>query len=212
MSLTLYFLRHGETENSLNDSFCGTLDPDLTPQGKEMAEAFANTYKSFDWSAIYVSPMKRTIATVTPLSEAIGRQIELKEGLKEMNFGKWENKTRDWVKNHYLEDYIDWMTEPAWNPPSDGETAVEVGSRAMLVISEIEAKYPNGKVLVVSHKTTIRIILCHLLGIDLGRYRDRIDILPASVSVIQFGLHGPLLKRLGDRSYMSEELQSCGGS
>ncbi|WP_437173174.1 histidine phosphatase family protein [Crocosphaera sp.] len=34
MSLTLYFLRHGETESSLNDVFCGNLDPDLTPQGK----------------------------------------------------------------------------------------------------------------------------------------------------------------------------------
>ncbi|MGB5592616.1 MAG: histidine phosphatase family protein, partial [Crocosphaera sp.] len=161
MSLTLYFLRHGETESSLSDSFCGTLDPDLTTQGKEMAQAFADTYKSFNWSAIYVSPMKRTIATAKPLSEAIGMEMEVKEGLKEMNFGKWENKTRDWVKEHFLEEYIDWMTEPAWNPPPEGETAVQVGSRAMLIISEIEAKYPDGNVLVVAHKTTIRIILCH---------------------------------------------------
>ena len=212
MSLTLYFLRHGETKSSLHDSFCGTLDPDLTLEGKEMAEAFAHTYQSFEWSAIYVSPMKRTIATAKPLCDATGMEMKIKEGLKEMNFGQWENKTRDWVRENYLEEYIDWMTEPAWNPPPDGETAVEVGSRAMLIISEIEAKYPHGNVLVVSHKTTIRIILCHLLGIDLGRYRDRIDMLAASISVIQFGLHGPLLKRLGDRSYMSEALQSRTGS
>ena len=212
MSLTLYFLRHGETENSLNDSFCGTLDPDLTPQGKEMAQGFADTYKSIDWSAVYVSPMKRTIATAKPICDAIGMEMQLKDGLKEMNFGQWENRTRDWIKEHYLEDYINWMTEPAWNPPSDGETAVQVGSRAMLIISEIEANYPDGNVLVVSHKTTIRIILCHLLGIDLGCYRDRIDILPASVSVVQFGLHGPLLKKLGDRCYMNQELQDRAGS
>ena len=67
MSLTLYFLRHGETENSLNDSFCGILNPDLTPQGKEMAQGFADTYKSVDWSGIYLSPMKRTIARAKPL-------------------------------------------------------------------------------------------------------------------------------------------------
>ncbi|MEL4898456.1 histidine phosphatase family protein [Crocosphaera sp. Alani8] len=212
MSLTLYFLRHGETENSFTDTFCGTLDPDLTPQGKEMATAFAGAYGSFDWSAIYVSPMRRTISTAQPLCEAIGVEMQLKDGLKEMNFGGWENQSRDWVKEHYLDEYINWMTEPAWNPPPDGETAVEVGSRAMLVISEIETKYPDGKVLVVSHKTTIRIILCHLLGIDLGLYRDRIDMLAASVSVIQFGLHGPMLKKLGDRSYMSQELQDRVGN
>ncbi|MEM8781203.1 MAG: histidine phosphatase family protein [Cyanobacteria bacterium P01_G01_bin.49] len=212
MSLTLYFLRHGETESSLNDSFCGTLDPDLTPHGKEMAQAFADTYQSSDWSAIYVSPMKRTMATAKPLCEATGMTMQIKDGLKEMNFGQWENQSRDWVKQHHLEDYINWMTEPAWNPPPDGETAVEVGSRAMLIVSEIEANYPDGKVLVVSHKTTIRIMLCHLLGIDLGRYRDRIDMLAASVSVVKFGLHGPLLQRLGDRSYMSADLQSRTGT
>ena len=155
MTLTLYFLRHGETESSLNDVFCGTLDPDLTPQGKEMAKAFADTYKSFDWSAIYVSPMKRTIATAKPICDATGMEMQIKDGLKEMNFGQWESKTRDWVKENYLEEYIDWMTEPAWNPPPDGETAVQVGSRAMLIISEIEAKYPDGKVLVVAHKALI---------------------------------------------------------
>ena len=134
--------------------------------------------------------------------------MQLRDGLKEMNFGKWESQNPEWVRQNYLDDYINWMTEPAWNPPTEGETAVEVASRALLVISEIEAQYTKGSVLVVSHKTTIRIILCNLLGIDLGRYRDRIAMPAASVSVVKFDVHGPLLLRLGDRSYMSEELQS----
>lgn len=208
MSLTLYFLRHGETTYSRTGSYCGVLDPQLTPEGQEMAKAFANVYKSIPWSAIYVSPMKRTIATAQPLCEATGLQMQLKDGLKEMNFGRWESQTPEWVRQHHLDDYINWMTEPAWNPPTEGETAVEVASRALLVISEIEAQYTNGSVLVVSHKTTIRIILCNLLGIDLGRYRDRIAMPAASLSVVKFDVHGPLLLRLGDRSYMSEELQS----
>ncbi|WP_013323707.1 histidine phosphatase family protein [Gloeothece verrucosa] len=208
MSLTLYFLRHGETNYSRTGSYCGVLDPELTPEGKEMAQAFANKYKSVPWSAIYVSPMKRTIATAQPLCEATGIEMQLRDGLKEMNFGQWESKTPEWVRQHYLDDYINWMTEPAWNPPTEGETAVEVASRALLVISEIEAKYTNGHVLVVSHKTTIRIVLCNLLGIDLGRYRDRIAMPAATLSVVSFDVHGPLLVRLGDRSYMSEELQS----
>jgi broad specificity phosphatase PhoE len=80
------------------------------------------------------------------------------------------------------------------------------------VIAEIQEKYATGNVLVVSHKATIRIVLCSLLGIDLGRYRDRIEMLAGSVSIIKFDIHGPLLQVLGDRAYMSDELRARPGS
>ena len=53
-----------------------------------------------------------------------------------------------------------------------------------LAVAEIQEKYPSGNVLIVSHKATIRVILCGLLGIDMGRYRDRIDVPAASLSHI----------------------------
>jgi probable phosphoglycerate mutase len=177
-----------------------------------MARGFAEAYQSLPWQAIYVSPMQRTRATAQPLCDKLGLGMELREGLKEMNFGAWEDKSPEWVRENHLDDYINWMTEPSWNPPTEGETAIDVASRAMPVIAEIEAKYTAGNVLIVSHKTTIRIILCSLLGIDLGRYRDRIDMLAASVSVVKFGVHGPLLQKLGDRSHMSTELQARVGT
>ena len=212
MSLTMYFLRHGETTYSQTGGYCGILDPDLTDEGTQMAKAFATAYQEIPWTAIYVSPMKRTIATAQPLCQAVGLDMQLRDGLKEINYGQWEGKTSEYVKEFHLDEYIKWMTEPAWNAPTGGETSVEVSSRSALVISEIEAKYSDGNVLVVSHKGTIRILLCSLLGIDLGRYRDRIDMPVSSVSVIKFDTHGPLLQRLGDRSYLSDDLRSRAGT
>jgi broad specificity phosphatase PhoE len=132
----------------------------------------------------------------------------MRDGLKEMRYGKWEDKSVEAVKQHYWDDYIQWLTEPAWNGPTGGETSVEVASRASLVIGEIQKNYATGNVLVVSHKATIRIILCGLLGIDPGRYRDRIEMLAGSVSIIKFDRHGPLLQVLGDRAYMGEKLRA----
>ena len=213
MGLQVYFLRHGETSSSLNGGFCGELDVALTEQGKEMAEAFAQAYAHIPWKAVFVSPMKRTMATATPLCKAVGLEMQIRDGLREMSFGKWEEQTRDTVKSQYLEDYIHWMTEPAWNPPTGGgETAVEVANRAMPVIAEIEDTCDDGPVLVVAHKTTIRIILCQLLGVDLGRYRDRIDCPAGSLTIVKFDEHGPLLQRLGDRSYMPAHLQERVGT
>lgn len=208
MTLTLYFLRHGEIPYTSTGAYCGSLDPELSPEGQQMAEAFAEAYQAIPWAGIYVSPMKRTIATARPLCAATGIEMQLREGLKEMDFGKWEGNTPNWVKEHHLDDYINWMTETAWNPPTGGETAVEVASRAMPTIAEIDAKFSSGNVLIVSHKTTIRIILCNLLGIDLGRYRDRLEMRVSSVSVVKFGAYGPMLQRLGDRTHLNRELQS----
>lgn len=208
MGLQVYFLRHGETPFSISGGFCGDLDLELTDQGQAMAAEFAQTYAHKPWQAIFASPLKRTAATAAPLCKILGMEPQAREGLREMSFGDWEEKTRDDVKSQYLEDYIRWMTEPAWNaPPGGGETAVEVANRAMPVIAEIEDTCTKGPVLVVSHKTTIRIILCQLLGIDLGRYRDRIDCLAGSISIVKFDEHGPLLQGLGDRAYMSNALQ-----
>jgi probable phosphoglycerate mutase len=64
----------------------------------------------------------------------------------------------------------------------------------------------------VSHKATIRILLCSLLGIDLGRYRDRINALAASVSVIKFTEYGPMLEVLGDRNHLPEHLRQRAGT
>lgn len=212
MSLKLYLLRHGETEYSRSGGYCGDLDPELTPEGLEMAKAFAETYRHFPWEAVYVSPMKRTIATAKPLCEAIGLEMQLRDGLKEIRYGKWEGQTQEYVKEHFMDDYVRWLTEPAWNPPTEGETAVQIASRASLVIAEIEAAHTDGNVLVVSHKATLRIILCNLLGIDLGRYRDRIQALAASVSIVKFSEHGPLLEVLGDRAFMPDHLRQRAGT
>ncbi len=246
MSLYLYLLRHGETTHSQTGGFCGSLDPELTVSGKQMAQAFADTYsfphfacyitkgytpysitqsaiakcecirallyKQQLWEAVFCSPMKRTIATAQPLCEAIGIEPQLRDGLKEINYGQWEDRTLAEVQEKDARAYMLWQREPAWNPPTDGETTIQIASRASLVIAEIEEKYTSGNVLVVSHKATIRIILCNLLGIDLGRYRDRIDMPVATVSVVKFDTYGPMLQRLGDRSHMPKALRDRAGT
>ncbi|WP_448571649.1 histidine phosphatase family protein [Trichothermofontia sp.] len=212
MSLSIYFLRHGETTASRTGGYCGALDMDLTDVGTQMAQAFANAYRDLPWAAMYVSPLRRTVATAQPLCDAIGLEMQLRAGLREIEYGQWEGLSPPAVRQQYEEDYVRWLTEPAWNPPTGGETAVQVASRAALVIAEIEQQHPDGNVLVVSHKATIRILLCSLLGIDLGRFRDRIDMPVASVSVVKFDIHGPLLERLGDRAHLPPALRALPGT
>ena len=212
MSLTLYLLRHGQTANSRENAFCGAIDPELTADGQAMAEAFAAGYHSVPWAAVFSSPMRRTLATARPLCEAIGIEPQPRDGLKEISYGKWEGLSVETVDRDYHDDYLRWTADPAWYPPTDGERAVSIASRSMQVVEEIRRFFASGNVLVVSHKATIRILLCSLLGIDVGRFRYRLGCPVGSVSVVEFGEHGPLVKALAERSHLGERLRSLPGT
>jgi probable phosphoglycerate mutase len=212
MSLIIYFLRHGETTASQTGGYCGTLDPDLTPEGYQMAEDFANAYKSLPWVAVFSSPLRRAVATAKPLCEAAGIQMQLKNGLRETAYGQWEGKTPEEVNCEFHDDYVRWLADPGWNAPTGGERGIDIARRSSPVIEEIEQACSAGNVLVVSHKATTRIMLCSLIGIDVGRFRDRISMPVASVSIIEMAVNGPLLCLMGDRSYLREQLRSRVGT
>ncbi len=203
MTLNIYFLRHGETVASKTDEFCGSSDVELTTEGIVMAKDFAVAYQSVAWKAVYCSPMRRTIATAKPLCDLLGIEMLLRKDLKEIDFGKWEGKSQADVNRQFHDDYLRWQSEPGWNAPPGGERAIDIARRSSEVIKEIEQTYQSGNILIVSHKATIRIMLCSLLGIDVGHYRDRLDMPVAAVSVVELTAHGPLLKKLGDRSHLN---------
>jgi broad specificity phosphatase PhoE len=207
MSLTIYFLRHGETIASRTGGYCGTLDPDLTPEGHEMARDFAAAYEDLAWEIIFCSPLKRAMATAQPLCKAVGLPPELRDGLQEIAYGQWEGKTPEEVNSEFHDEYVTWLADPGWNAPTGGERGVDIARRSSVILEEIERTCPSGNTLVVSHKATTRIMLCSLLGIDVGRYRDRISMPVASLSVVEMTERGPLLKKLGDRSHLRESLR-----
>lgn len=208
MSLVIYFLRHGETAQSRDGGFCGTLDPELTPEGLQMAEDFSQAYSSVAWEAILCSPLRRAVATAKPLCDVTGLRMQLKRGLKEIAFGQWEGKTAENVGREFHDDYIRWLADPGWNAPTGGQKGIDIARDSSLVLEEIENTTKSGNVLVVSHKATIRIMLCSLLGIEVGHFRDRIDMPVGSLAIVEMAAHGPKLRVMGDRSYMREFLRS----
>lgn len=213
MSLTLYFLRHGQTAFSRANDFCGSgMNPGLTSDGEAMAHAFKRAYYSTPWQAVYCSPLQRALDTARPLGESLQLPIEERDGLKEIGYGAWEGKSVEDVSREHHDDYLRWTSDPAWNAPTGGEPAIAIAQRALGVIEEIKGKFSDGNVLVVSHKATIRIALCSLLGIDVGRFRFRIGCPVASVSIVEFGPHGPLLHALADRTHFDERLRSLPGT
>jgi probable phosphoglycerate mutase len=138
--------------------------------------------------------------------------LQVRAELNEIGYGRWEKLTKEKVNQEFHDEYISWLADPAWHAPTAGELAVVIARRGLQVIEEIQQKFSDGNILLVSHKATIRIILCSLLGIDVGRFRYRLVCPVGSVSIVEFTLNGPLLKALADRTHLSEALRSLPGT
>ena len=213
MALRLFFLRHGQTEMSRANVFCGRrLDPPLTADGSAMAEAFAAAYRDMPWRAIYSSPLVRALTTAAPLARAIGMDVRQRDELAELDYGKWDGRSAEEVSRAHHVEYERWTADPAWNPPTGGETAVALAQRMTHAIEDIDREHDDGNVLVVSHKASIRVALCALLGVDVGRFRYRFGCPVGSVSIVEFGDHGPLAAAVADRSHLDARMRGLEGT
>jgi probable phosphoglycerate mutase len=106
----------------------------------------------------------------------------------------WERLTRREVEERFPEEAAEWERDPYTFAPQGGESGLAVTARALPVLIELVRTHPAQKILVVSHKATIRLLLSSLLGFDPRRYRDNLDLKPASLSIVDF--KGPTRSRL----------------
>lgn len=213
MTVRLHFLRHGQTPSSRDNVFCGSgLDPELTADGVAMAAAFASTYRDRPWRAIYSSPLRRTLTTATTIAQGTTLPVTVRAGLVEIAYGQWEGRSTEEVDRDFHDDYVRWTADPAWNAPTGGETAIALAGRMLAVVEEIRGSHEDGDVLVVSHKASIRAVLCALIGVDVGRFRYRLGCPVGSLSVVEFGAHGPLAATVADRSHLDAQLRALPGT
>ena len=210
--MNLYMVRHGQTASSRENRFTGSSDPPLTAVGEAMAQAFAQAYASMRWEAIYTSPMLRARQTADPLSRLTCVPTTPEDGLKEIGYGEWEGLRQEEVKQRWPEAFEYWADDVASRGTPGGETAFHVAARAMRVVEAIRSRYQEGNVLIVSHKATLRIITCGLLGLDVRLFRQRIAQPVCAVTMFAVTETTALLTLLGDRSHLSEELRNQEGT
>jgi probable phosphoglycerate mutase len=212
-TLSLYLVRHGQTEESLNNRFSGRIDPPLNATGLAMAEALAARYGRERWAEIVASPMQRTQQTAAPTARAAGVPVRSDDGLLEIAYGEWEGRAEADVEREDAARFAAWSAHPGRVAPPGGESGDQIAVRVCAAVERIRARHPDGgKVLVVSHKATLRVLVCALLGIDVDCFRTRIAQKVCAVSIIDWKPTGPLLQVLGDTSHLPPELLAGDGT
>jgi broad specificity phosphatase PhoE len=186
MATRVYLVRHGATPLTAENRFSGQVGVDLSDEGRRQVALLATRLKVDDIRAVYASPLTRTLETARILGAPLGLTPVLRDGLREVSHGHWEGLTREEVETRYPGEYALWEQDPYTSAPEGGESGVAVLARALPVVRQIVLAHPDEGVLVVSHKATIRLVLCSLLGIDGRGYRDRLDQSPACLNIVDF--------------------------
>lgn len=179
-------VRHGATKLSAEDRFAGSTDVELSDEGRRQAAALGQRLSAEQLHAVYASPMARTRETAAIAGAACHLPINVLDGLREIGHGHWEGLTRQEVEASFPEEYASWEEDPFTFAPRDGESGASVLARALSSIRQVLDRHQGQRVLVVSHKATIRLVLSSLLGFDPRGYRDRLDQAPACLNVLDF--------------------------
>lgn len=186
MSTRLYLVRHGATALTAEDKFSGADGVELSDEGRAQASRLADRLREQDIDAVYASSYSRAMDTARILSAGWNVEPIADDRLREIGHGHWEGMKRSDVEAQFSAEYAMWSQDPFTFAPARGESGVAVLTRALPAIRDIVMRHQGGRVLVVSHKATIRLVLCSLLGIDARGYRDRLDQAPACLNILDF--------------------------
>lgn len=186
MTTRIFLIRHGATTLTAEDRFAGSTDVQLSDEGREQARLLGERLATETIAAIYCSPLQRTRDTAALVARPHGLTPIPRDGLREIDHGHWEQMRRAEVEKAFPDEYSAWEMDPFTFAPKGGESGLAVMARALPVLREAVTTHVGKAIAVVSHKATIRLVIASLLGIDARGYRDRLDLSPASLNVLDF--------------------------
>lgn len=137
--MKLILVRHGETEINKSGSTHLTGDEAmLTPKGKKQVLKNLELLQSNRAVQIFCSPEKRAIESAEILGKKLNLEPIILEEFRERNWGKWEGKNWDWIKQKLDKMGLD---ERYTFVPPDGESW-----------KQMERRLKNGLSKIISHK------------------------------------------------------------
>jgi probable phosphoglycerate mutase len=181
---TIHLIRHGETVLTPDRKFSGVgeLNPGLTDNGRNQAEAVARATTKLAIEVLIASPLNRTKESAEFISIANNLTINFDDIWYEMDFGYWDGLSIDEVKVSYPGEYEKWVTDLS-NKPGGGESWEEIFIRVETALSKIVSKYPGQTVAVVTHNCVIKTALALCLGTQLDLV-FHLDIGPSSINTL----------------------------
>jgi len=212
----LILIRHacslGNEQKIIQGQTCLGLSEAGIEQAKQLGKYLRRIYP--DTNLIYASPLERAKMTAEIVASCFENcKIELVEGLKEVNLGKWEGKTREEIMNTWPSEYKKWISSPADLKKFVGETIEEASQRIIqavfhiLTLESLNTPEPSVRKIVISHAGIISIFLTTLFNINKNNLWSFV-MDNTGITIVNFYQHHPRLKLFNSTAHLLDECEN----
>jgi probable phosphomutase (TIGR03848 family) len=186
-------VRHGQTPTTGKVLPGRAAGLHLSPEGRAQAEGVAERIAALVGpdrpgpTAVYASPLERTVETAKPIARQLGLRVRNERGLLECDFGRWTG-----AQLKALAKKPEWTQVQRW--PSGfrfpgGESFLEMQARVTSAISRLVQLHPGETIVAVSHADPIKVAVSAAAGTHLDLFQ-RLSISPCSVSALAYSEAG----------------------
>ncbi len=205
--MRLLLIRHGETDWNVTLQYQGQAQIPLNANGKEQARRVAHRLRRARAVALYSSDLARAWQTAEIIGELLDLEPIAMPELREIDVGQWEGLTPEELYRRFPEHMEAYERDPARTVRLGGESYFQLQERGLAALQQIERNHqPDQTVIVVSHGGTIRAILCHVIGLDLGNF-GRMWLDNGSISELRHTVAGWRLTGLNDRAHLESTIE-----
>ena len=175
--MLLILVRHGETVFNVEGRWQGQGNSPLTERGLAQARELGRALAQEPITAVYSSDLGRAVQTAREVAVLHGLEVQLEQRLREIDVGGWTGKNRDEIDAEYPSGREAWAKAPGRMQLPDGETLLEVQTRALAFFAERMPAHADHTIVVISHGALGQAILVNGLGgtVDDLWLKDRVD-------------------------------------
>lgn len=178
---TLVLVRHAASRGA--GKFVGQLDEPLSAEGRRQLHQLARKLSRFRFDAILTSDLRRAIETAQPAAERQKLEIQIRSGLREMHFGRWQGLSWEQIRTREPRAADRWLKDFASVSIPGAEQFPRFKRRVKAEVQAIVDANRGRRVLVVTHAGVIRVVLGDALGMkDQNVFRLALD--PCGLNVL----------------------------
>ena len=203
------FVRHGETEWNIQGRYQGQSDIPLSEKGRAQVAALGKRFEGIPVDVVYSSPLQRAYDSARAIAEPKGLPIRLVEGIKELDFGRWDGLTLEMLREQFGDSFMKYRTEP-FHYPMEGEgTLNRAKLRVGAALEEIKEEYrhTDKTVVVVAHGGILKLAIFYLLDMSSRFYRC-IELDNTSLTILDIEEDRSILRVLNDAHHLDGDLAS----
>lgn len=159
--MELFLMRHGQTETNASGRLLGRADVPLNKEGEKQAREAGALLRerNLSFDLVLASPLRRAVRTA---ELATGETVQTDARLLEYDLGPLDGKD--------MKELFPVMDRIMQDDPPDGvEKLSDLKTRLQDLIDELYPKYPEGRVLLVTHAIAMRGFLSLATGFNDGR-------------------------------------------